>query len=118
VTDDDDIRIIWNYFTNILTPINYNNFITSKSVGVRSKFTQASDYLDEITGRRNVPTILNGFQTRWESGSMNPTGSYMVPYITTIGLYNGLDLVGVAKLGTPIKNEGYFPLNFIIRFDI
>lgn len=49
---------------------------------------------------------------------MNPTSSYMVPYITTVGLYNGLDLVGVAKLGTPIRNEGYFPLNFIIRFDI
>ncbi len=118
ITDDDDIRIIWAYFTNLLTSINYNDFITSKSVGVRSNFSQASDYLDEITGRRNVPTILNGFQTRWESESMNPTGSYMVPYITTIGLYNGLDLVGVAKLGTPIKNEGYFPLNFIIRFDI
>ena len=118
VTDDDDIRIIWNYFTNILTPINYNDFITSKSVGVRSKFTQASDYLDEITGKRNVPTILDGFQTRWTSGSMNPTSSYMAPYITTVGLYNGLDLIGVAKLGTPIKNEGYFPLNFIIRFDI
>ena len=118
ITDDADMQIIWKYFINTLTPINYNFFITSKSVGVRSKFTQASDYLDEITGKRNVPTILDGFQTRWTSGSMNPTSSYMVPYITTVGLYNGLDLVGVAKLGTPIKNEGYFPLNFIVRFDI
>ena len=118
ITDDADMQIIWKYFINTLTPINYNFFITSKSVGVRSKFTQASDYLDEITGKRNVPTILDGFQTRWTSGSMNPTSSYMVPYITTVGLYNGLDLVGVAKLGSPIKNEGYFPLNFIIRFDI
>ena len=118
ITDDADMQIIWKYFINTLTSVNYNNFITSKSVGVRSKFTQASDYLDEITGKRNVPTILDGFQTRWTSGSMNPTSSYMVPYITTVGLYNGLDLVGVAKLGSPIKNEGYFPLNFIIRFDI
>ena len=118
ITDDADMQIIWKYFINTLTPINYNFFITSKSVGVRSKFTQASDYLDEITGKRNVPTILDGFQTRWTSGSMNPTSSYMVPYITTVGLYNGLDLVGVAKLGSPIKNEGYFPLNFIVRFDI
>ena len=118
ITDDADIQIIWKYFTNSLTSVNYNTFVTSKSIGVRGKFQQASDYLDEITGKRNVPTILDGFQTRWTSGSMNPTSSYMVPYITTVGLYNGLDLVGVAKLGSPIKNEGYFPLNFIIRFDI
>ena len=118
ITDDADMRIIWKYFTNSLTSFNYNAFVTSKNIGVRGKFQQASDYLDEITGKRNVPTILDGFQTRWTSGSMNSTSSYMVPYITTVGLYNGLDLVGVAKLGSPIKNEGYFPLNFIIRFDI
>ena len=52
------------------------------------------------------------------TGSSNPTASFLAPYITTIGLYNQADLVAVAKLGTPIKNEGYFPLNFIVRFDI
>jgi hypothetical protein len=43
--------------------------------------------------------------------------SSLKPYVTTIGLYDGADLVAVAKLGTPIKNNGDFPLNFIIRFD-
>jgi hypothetical protein len=52
------------------------------------------------------------------SGSIDPTGSYLAPYITTIGLYdNELNMVAVAKLPQPIKSEPNYPINFIIRFD-
>jgi len=52
------------------------------------------------------------------SGSIDPTGSYLAPYITTIGLYDdSLTLVAVAKLPQPIKSEPNYPINFIIRFD-
>lgn len=52
------------------------------------------------------------------SGSIDPTGSYLAPYITTIGLYDdSLTLIAVAKLPQPIKSEPNYPLNFIIRFD-
>ena len=52
------------------------------------------------------------------SGSVDPTGSYLAPYITTIGLYdNELNMVAVAKLPQPIKSEPNYPINFIIRFD-
>jgi hypothetical protein len=52
------------------------------------------------------------------SGSIDPTGSYLAPYITTIGLYdNELNMVAVAKLPQPIKSEPNYPVNFIIRFD-
>lgn len=48
----------------------------------------------------------------------DPTGSYLAPYITTIGLYDKMgDMVAVAKLPTPIKNLPDYDLNFIIRFD-
>ena len=118
ITDIRDLNIIWKYFVDTLTANNYDNFITTKSIGVRSLFSSATDYLNIITGRRNKFIIKDVFQNRYDSGSNFTTGSFLSPYITTIGLYNNLDLIGVAKLGTPIKNEGKFPLNFIIRFDI
>ena len=52
------------------------------------------------------------------SASLDRTGSYLAPYITTIGLYdNELNMVAVAKLPQPIKSLPDYPLNFIIRFD-
>lgn len=52
------------------------------------------------------------------SGSVDPTGSYLAPYITTIGLYDDeLNMVAVAKLPQPIKSLPDYPLNFIVRFD-
>jgi len=50
--------------------------------------------------------------------SLDPTGSFLAPYITTIGLYdNELNMVAVAKLPQPIKSTPDYPVNFIIRFD-
>jgi hypothetical protein len=52
------------------------------------------------------------------SASLDPTGSYLAPFITTIGLYdNELNMVAVAKLARPMKSLPDYPLNFIIRFD-
>ena len=52
------------------------------------------------------------------SSSLDPTGSYLAPYITTIALYdNELNIVALAKLPQPIKSLPDYPLNFIIRFD-
>jgi hypothetical protein len=46
------------------------------------------------------------------------TGSYLAPYITTIGLYDdALNMVAVAKLPVPIKSLPDYPVNFIVRFD-
>ena len=50
--------------------------------------------------------------------SLDPTGSFLAPYITTIGLYdNDMNMVAVAKLPQPIKSLPDYPENFIIRFD-
>lgn len=57
----------------------------------------------------------------WEydfSSSADPTGSYLAPYITTIGLYDDeMNMIAVAKLPHPIKSMPDYPLNFIVRFD-
>jgi len=59
-----------------------------------------------------------GFE-HWEaSGSVDSTGSFLAPFITTIGLYDdNCYLVAVAKLPQPIKSEPDIPVNFIVRFD-
>lgn len=63
-------------------------------------------------------TVSGSWEDYYESSSIDPTGSYLAPYITTIGLYdNDLNMVAVAKLPTPIKNLPDYDLNFIIRFD-
>src|SRR6056300_269266 len=52
------------------------------------------------------------------SGSTDQTGSYLAPFITTIGLYdNELNMVAIAKLPQPIKSLPDYPVNFIVRFD-
>ncbi len=59
-----------------------------------------------------------GFEHYDLSGSIDTTGSFLAPFITTIGLYDdNCDLVAVAKLPQPIKSEPDIPVNFIIRFD-
>jgi len=93
-------------------------FTTNKSTSSRSIYSVARDYLDTITGKSHKHLIKDVFHRRYVTSSNFTTQSFLSPYITTIGLYNNLDLIGVVKLGTPIKNEGKFPLNFIIRFDI
>jgi hypothetical protein len=63
-------------------------------------------------------TVFSSFDDYMFSSSVDPTGSYLAPYITTIGLYDDNNqMVAVAKLAHPIKSYPDYPLNFIIRFD-
>jgi hypothetical protein len=63
-------------------------------------------------------THFAGFEHYDLSSSIDSTGSFLTPFITTIGLYDdNCDLVAVAKLPQPIKSERDLPVNFIIRFD-
>jgi len=61
---------------------------------------------------------FGGFGDYEFSSSVDPTGSYLAPYITPIGLYDDeLNMVAVAKLPQPIKSLPEYPVNFIVRFD-
>ena len=63
-------------------------------------------------------TKVGGFGEYDYSSSVDLTGSYLAPYITTIGLYdNELNMVAVAKLPKPIKSLPDYPINFIVRLD-
>ncbi len=64
------------------------------------------------------PSKFGGFDDYEVSSSLDPTGSYLAPYITTIALYDDkLDMVAVAKLAQPIKSLPDYPINFIVRLD-
>jgi hypothetical protein len=66
----------------------------------------------------SVGNKLAGFEHFDLSGSVDSTGSFLAPFITTIGLYDDdCDLVAVAKLPKPIKSDPEIPVNFIVRFD-
>jgi hypothetical protein len=65
------------------------------------------------------PTISGSFNDYFDIGLSSPTGSYLTPYITTIGLYNSSnELLLVGKLARPIKKLPDYPMNFIIRYDM
>jgi hypothetical protein len=66
----------------------------------------------------SVGNIKAGFEHYELSSSVDTTGSFLTPMITTIGLYNdACELLAVAKLPQPIKSEPDIPVNFIVRFD-
>ena len=74
--------------------------------------------LDYRFGSAYSSSISGGFEHYDLSSSVDSTGSFLLPFITTIGLYDdGCQLVAVAKLPQPIKSESDMPVNFIVRFD-
>jgi hypothetical protein len=59
-----------------------------------------------------------GFDEYEYSSSIDPIGSYLAPYITTVGLYDeNYDMVAVAKIPSKPKSLPDYPVNFVIRFD-
>lgn len=64
------------------------------------------------------PSISGSFDDYETLGRTDMTGSFLTPYITTVGLYDDNNqMVAVAKLPTPIKSLPDYPVNFIIRLD-
>ena len=80
--------------------------ISTTFEGIKKSFTYDAAYVSET------------FADYEYSSSVDTTGSYLAPYITTIGLYDeNMDMVAVAKLATPIKSTPDLPVNFLVRFD-
>lgn len=93
----------------------YNDLVTSSFSEVGTRYIRNSNY--PIQSQID-PDKAGSFDDYLYSGSVDPTGSYLAPYITTIGLYdNELNMVAVAKLPQPIKSLPDYPINFIVRLD-
>jgi hypothetical protein len=97
------------YKTTTTPGVKYIRKLSTLENGNTLDYTYVSNYNNAISG---------GFEQYDLKSSTDSTGSFLAPFITTIGLYDdNCDLVAVAKLPQPIKSEPDIPVNFIIRFD-
>ena len=110
-----DMNIMWKYFTHRLTQENYAMFITPSCH--RRLFSDVMDYLNGLSQKFAKPAIKSDFLDYERLTVFDKTGSFLAPMATTIGLYNGLEMVAVAKLGTPIKITPELPINFVVKMD-
>lgn len=79
---------------------------------------ETGDEIDYRYQSQINPNVYGGFEQIELSGSVDITGSFLAPYITTIGLYNDdCELLAVAKLPRPIKSLPTVNYNFLVRFD-
>jgi hypothetical protein len=113
--DLNDMNILWKYFSYRLTQKNYETYVTPNSQ--KKYLSDIIDFLNERTMRGEPPLISSDFLDYATNSKLDPTGSYLAPYVTAIGLYNGAELVAIAKLGSPIKITPDFPINFIVKMD-
>ena len=115
-----DAKILWKHFVKKLDDDSYQKLVNPFST--RKTLTDVVAYLTSVTSKYattdGIPQIKSVFSEYNYSSSLDITGSYLAPYITSIGLYSGCDLVAIAKLSSPIKNSGEYPLNFLIKWDI
>jgi hypothetical protein len=80
--------------------------------------TKIGDLVTSSFYDAGIKWVRGAFNEYEASSSLDQTGSFLAPYITTIALYdNELNMVAVAKLPQPIKSLPDYPVNFIIRFD-
>ena len=101
------------------TPIDFS--VTKPSIHRRAftrKIKQVLDIKRKESFEGSYGSATGSWNDYFDYRQSDPTGSYLAPYITTIGLYDDEgDMVAVAKLPTPIKNLPDMDMNFIVRFD-
>tara|TARA_Y100001937_G_scaffold39539_1_gene56172 strand:+ start:5638 stop:6789 length:1152 start_codon:yes stop_codon:yes gene_type:complete len=97
-------------FEHTMTDENGNPFVeTIKNFTPRKKEHIYSSYAD-ATGS------FNDYEA---SSSLDPTGSYLTTYVTSVGLYNDdSELLAIAKMARPIKILPDYPINFLIKLDL
>ena len=105
--------------------VTLNNSYDFTTTAVTNAFPSQTKKIKEVLDIKRKETYngtTGSIQGTWndyfESSSTDPTGSYLTPFITTIGLYdNDNNMVAVAKLPKPIKNLPDYDVNFIVRLD-
>ena len=93
----------------------------AKTVKIRDIYSidRKPYYSGSVTSSVTNGYVSGSWEDYWNSGSIDLTGSYLAPFITTIGLYNNEnEMMAVAKLPKPIKNLPDYPVNFIVRIDV
>jgi hypothetical protein len=115
VVDYADAFLIWNYYIQNLQIENYKQYVSPTAK--RKNYDDIIKFLDARTGKGFGNKIKSEFFSYHYSASVDPTGSYLAPYITQVGLYAGADLVAIGKIANPIKNNGQIPINIVVKWD-
>ena len=93
-----------------------NNDLVTKTIydpGVRWVRNSKYPYVSKLD-----PTKYGSFDDFEYSGSVDPTGSYLAPYITTIGLYDEYqNLLAVGKLSQPLPVSPTTDTTILINID-
>ena len=94
--------------------LSYNpTLLVSGSQYIVTSGSQASGSVYTLTG--SIDSTIKDFAT----GSILPSGSYFIPYATTLGLYNDNDeLLAVAKFGKPIMMSPDTDITFVVKYDV
>jgi len=129
IANDDEFNVSQNP-TAVVEIGKQTEFITGSDGKVQKVTTTPGvKYIKRLTTLENgdtldyrfsgsVGTTKAGFEHFDVSGSVDSTGSFLAPFITTIGLYDDdCQLVAIAKLPQPIKSMPDLTVNFIVRFD-
>jgi hypothetical protein len=104
----------------------YDDEVIWETTPLKEEYQSGSIVIKPIISATQKPFIISstdpqisGSWSDYETlGTYDPTGSFLAPYITTVGLYDDDNqMVAVAKLPTPIKSLPDYPINFIIRLD-
>jgi hypothetical protein len=110
-----DGYIISLYYFDQLTPEKLEDLLDDDSS--RRYVKDVKEYLNMYC-RQDLFQVNTQFFGYQYSSSYDATGSYLSPFITTIGLYDDHQrLIAVGKLGRPVKNLMDWPVNIIVRFD-
>lgn len=113
--DVKDMNILWKYYSNRLDEKSYLSYINVNSQ--RKNVSDVLIYINNLSKRYEIPMIKQEFFDYESNYATDKTGSFLAPFVTTIGLYSGLELVAVAKLASPVKLPKTIPLNFVVKLD-
>jgi hypothetical protein len=113
--DLNDQNILWKYFSHRLDPSNFDRYITVNST--RRLYGDMLDHINQQTQHQTAPAIKSDFFDYERLTQTDKTGSYLTPYVTSVGLYQAGDLVAIAKLGSPVKLLPEYPYVFNIKID-
>ncbi len=90
--------------------LKYMKSVTGSYVSASTTITYTDYELNPNPTASATASSGESLAVLFESGALSP-------YITTIGLYNGYELVAVAKLARPIPRTVNVPQTFIVKFD-
>jgi hypothetical protein len=101
----------------------YDFIVTDPSDLTKTGSVRIKEVLDISKKTEFYSSISSSISGSWDDYTdfrdTDKTGSYLAPYITTIGLYDDdNNMLAVAKLPNPVKNLPDYELTFLIRIDI